>query len=177
MQLDWDAYVAGEAHSEIRHEFVGGRLYAMAGGTERHDLLAGMIFRQLDELAEREGCRAFGGNRILRIGEVGYYPDLFLVCGPAASPTHEEDAVLVVEILSPSTEEKDRREKVLLYRRLPSLVAYVLVSQRDRRIEAMTRSGDLWRWEAYGPGQVMSAGPLFVVVDDLYDRLDRRATS
>lgn len=100
-----------ERRGDQRHEYVGGRVYAMAGGTERHDLAAGLVYEALAARARAAGCRPFGGNRLVRTSASGasYYPDAVVVCRPAAGLHHEEDADLVIEVLSPSTEAVDRR--------------------------------------------------------------------
>ncbi|MEZ5235490.1 MAG: Uma2 family endonuclease [Acidimicrobiales bacterium] len=117
----WDEFLAGEARGGPRHELVGGRVFAMAGGTERHDLLAGQLFAALFAAAP-PGCRVFTQNRLVRVAaNTGYYPDVVMVCGPAAHERWEGDASVIIEVLSSSTEDTDRREKAVAYAALPGL--------------------------------------------------------
>src|SRR5215471_2058588 len=112
----FEGYLHGEAAAQRRHELVGGRLYALAGGSERHDLVAGLLYELLAPGARARGCRPFTSNRIVRT-ECGnaYYPDVMVVCGRAPHRLYETDPVLIVEVLSPSTQDQDRREKAVAY--------------------------------------------------------------
>lgn len=74
----FDAYVDGEESAQCRHELVGGRVYAMAGGSERHDLMAGLIYELVAGPARSRGCRPFISNRLVRTPSGNaYYPDVF----------------------------------------------------------------------------------------------------
>ncbi len=111
--MPFDQFLALEVSGTTRHEYVGGQVYAMSGGTERHDLAVGYLMQLLGPAARAEGCRTFAGNRLLRTSpDAAYYPDLMIVCGPAADVRYEDDATLIVEVLSPSTRAVDRREKL-----------------------------------------------------------------
>jgi Uma2 family endonuclease len=85
----FEEFLLAEERAQRRHEFVGGRVYVMAGGTERHDLAAGLVYEALAPGARAAGCRPFMANRMLRAGESAYYPDVFVVCGPAADRLYE----------------------------------------------------------------------------------------
>lgn len=172
-------FLAGEISSPARHELVGGRVYAMAGGTERHDLAAQAVWQALVDGARRDGCRAFVGNRLLKTPSTAtYYPDVMVVCGRAADEHFETDPTLIVEVLSPSTEATDRREKAEIYARVDNLRTYVLVHPVFRRIEVADRGDDgHWRWRALGPGDVWISAYAEVDVDALYDAIDADATT
>ena len=176
--IGFEEFVRLEQDSPRRHEFVGGRVYVMAGGTERHDLAAGLTYERLAPGARRQGCRAFTANRLLRAGDATYYPDVFVVCGRAANRLYETDATVVVEVLSPSTADVDRREKLAAYRQLPSLELYVLLDPQSPRLEVvhLTRDGQL-RWEVFGPGSVLPTRCGDLDIDDVYATLDRSATT
>lgn len=167
-----------EDGQDRRHELVGGRVWNMAGGSERHDLAAGLVYRLVAPGAEAHGCRPFAGNRLLRtVGDAAYYPDMMVVCGPAADRLFEQDPTLVVEVLWPSTEQVDRREKAAAYAGSGTLRQYVLVDPDRRRIEVATPGGDGLRWAAYGPGDVVPLLFGALPVDDFYDRVDATATT
>jgi Uma2 family endonuclease len=145
VRYSWADYVALEASSNVKHEFLDGQIYAMAGGTPEHAALAaaviGLLFGQL-----RGGrCRAYDADLRVRVLATGLatYPDVTIVCGPPERAPDDENAVtnpsLVVEVLSPSTEEYDREEKFEHYKQIPSLRQYVLVSYREREVEVWTR--------------------------------------
>jgi len=97
----FEGFLTHEQQAPRRHELVGGRVYVKAGGSERHDLTAGLIYEALAAGARTAGCRPFTSNRLLRAGTAGYYPDVLIVCGPATDRLYEANASLVVEVLRP----------------------------------------------------------------------------
>jgi len=169
-----------EARGDRRHELVGGRVYAMAGGSERHDLAAGLLYEAIAPSARAKGCRPFMSNRLVRTSAGnGYYPDVMVVCGNAANRLYEQDPTLIIEVLSPSTADTDRREKALAYTGGESLSAYVLVDPDRRRFEVAERTsaGEL-SWRAYGPGETVGTPYAVIDVDAFfYDALDAVATT
>ena len=175
----FDAFLVGEQDSPCRHEFVGLRTYAMAGGSERHDLAAGLLYEALAPAARSAGCRPFTSNRLVRTRtDDGYYPDVMVVCGPAPHRLYETDPCLIVEVLSPSTSSVDRREKAVAYAHASTLQFLLLVDPDTRRIEAARPSGgQIGSWSVYGSGHVVPTdfGP--IDVDVLYDALDATATT
>lgn len=151
IRYTWADYLALEASSNVKHEFLDGQIYGTAGGTPEHAALAaavvGLLFGQL-----RGGrCRAYDADFRIRVRETGLatYPDVTVVCGPVEQDPEDENSVtnptLIVEVLSRSTEEYDRGDKFEHYKRLPSLHQYVLVSHRERELEVWTR-GDASGW-------------------------------
>lgn len=175
--VTFEDFLAAERRSERRHELVGGRVYVMAGGSERHDLATGLVYEALAPGARRAGCRPFTSNRLLRLSHAAYYPDVLVVCGPAGHRLHEVEASLVVEVLSPSTADTDRREKAAAYASLAGLRQYLLVDPDRRRIEVAAPDAGELHWQAYGPGSVLVTAFGVVDVDALYDALDAAATT
>jgi len=151
IQYSYADYLALEATSNVRHEYLDGQIYGMAGGTPEHAALAaaviGLLFPQL-----RTGrCRAHDTSLRVRVRATGLstYPDVTIVCGPRERDPEDRDAVTnptaIVEILSRSTESYDRGDKFEHDKRLSSLGAYVLVSQDRREVEIWTR-GESGAW-------------------------------
>lgn len=175
--ISFEDYLEAEKHAEGRHEWVGGRVYVMSGGSERHALVAGLVSDTLRPQARERGCRTFIADRMVRPGDVAYYPDFLVVCGPAGHLHHETDAALIVEVLSPTTGGIDRREKAMAYSTLPGLEQYLLIDPVERRIEVARFGPDGLRWEAFGSGDVVLTAYGDLVVDDLYDELDAEATT
>jgi Uma2 family endonuclease len=132
-------YLALERDSEIKHEFDAGVILAMAGGTARHSALAAKILIALGSPPTR-GCTVFQSDMRVRVVATGRatYPDASMVCGPIeydpqdAARTTITNPVVLVEVLSVSTETGDRGNKWMHYQRIPSLAEYVLVSQAPR---------------------------------------------
>jgi Uma2 family endonuclease len=141
-------YLEIEARSELKHEWLDGRIYAMSGGTPDHSAIAANVIRALGNQLDGKPCRVFTSDLRVRVPTTGLatHPDVSVVCGrlecDAEDPNAATNPVVVVEVLSPSTERYDRDEKFSHFRRLASLRAYVLVSQKERRIEVFTRNDD-----------------------------------
>ncbi len=145
-------YVALEARSDAKHEWLDGVVYDMAGGTPRHAALTMAVGISVGVELGGKPCRVFSSDLKVRIPATGLatYPDLTIVCGKLETSPDDPNAVtnptLIVEVLSDATEAYDRGEKFGHYRRLDSLREYVLVSQRSKRIEVW-RKNDRGKWE------------------------------
>jgi Uma2 family endonuclease len=145
-------YLAAENDGTWRHEFVNGAVYAMAGASDRHNLVRGNLAVVLHgHIADP--CQVFTADMKLRIkskiDERYYYPDVFVTCDAQDRERYTRDrALLVVEVLSPTTERIDRTEKFEAYKRIPSLVEYGLLSQDAIELELFRRPTD-WQREFY----------------------------
>ncbi|MCR9162684.1 MAG: Uma2 family endonuclease [Nannocystaceae bacterium] len=169
-------YRALEAASNVKHEFLDGQIFAMAGGSREHAALAaavvGLIYGQL----MRGPCRAHSSDLRVRIPGTGLatYPDVTIVCGEPRVDEDDPQAVtnptLVVEVLSDSTAEYDRGEKFDHYKTLGSLQQYVLVSQGTKDVVVFTRGSSGWTEARHGAGDDvhLSSVSATLNVDDLY---------
>ena len=150
--MTYAEYLAAEAVSEVRHEYLNGEVWAMAGGTPEHAALALAVGSELRQALRGKPCRAYSADLRVRIVDTGLstYPDVSVVCGQLETAPDDKDAVtnpiVLVEVLSESTEGYDRGAKAAHYRRIPSLREYVLVSQAEPRIEVHRRA-ESGRWE------------------------------
>ena len=142
-------YLAYELTADIRHEFVDGQLYAMAGAGERHNRIAGNIFFQIRAATRGGACAVFISDMKLRATHHNayYYPDVMLVCNPDDNGEYyKQQPCFIAEVLSPSTENIDRREKLLAYQKIPSLRYYLLVSTTQKSVEYFLRDAqDAWQ--------------------------------
>ncbi len=177
-------YLAVEQVSGVKHEFLDGRILAMAGGTPAHAALAagviGLLFAQL-----RGGtCRVYDSDLRVRVQATGLatYADVTVICGPLAQdPDDRNTAVnptLLVEVLSPRTEEYDRGEKFEHYKQLPSLREYVLVAVDTRAVEVWRRDdASQWSRAVSGAGDTARLASIGCAlgVDELYDAALERA--
>ena len=175
--LSFEEFLELEATADRKHEYVAGYIYALAGAQRRHNRIAGRIFGRLEQAAEARGCEALGSDQLVKVaadvGEVGYYPDVQVVCDP--TDQHErytERPCIIVEVLSESTKRVDRGEKLEAYRRIPALETYVLVSQDERRVERHWREGEAWHLEVLiGDGVVpFPCVGVELSLDDIYGR-------
>jgi len=158
IRYSWADYLALEASSNVKHEFLDGQIYGMAGGTPEHAALAAAIIGLLFAQLQNGRCRVHDSHLRVRVLETGLatYPDITIVCGRRERDPEDANAVtnptLIVEVLSKSTEEYDRGDKFEHYKRIPSLRQYVLVSYRAPEIEVWTRGTDGWTSSTSGPG-------------------------
>jgi Uma2 family endonuclease len=169
--MTYAEYLAAEAVSDVRHEFLNGEVWAMAGGTPERAALASMI-AQLQGALRGKPCRTYSSDLRVRVVETGLstYPDVTVVCGQLATAGDDANAAVnptvLVEVLSEATEGFDRGAKAAHYRRIPSLREYVLVSQAEPRSEVQRRS-EAGRWELLeaGPGESIELVSLGIRID------------
>lgn len=149
-QTSFETFLELEARSQTRHEFVDGLLFAMAGEADYHNIIAGNIFVAAEMAAKNRGCTVFIENMLLQTPEgPTYYPDVFVTCEEANDGARfKRFPCLVVEVLSETTSDIDRGEKLHNYSKIPSLKAYVLVSHDRRLVETYRGLSDgTWRYE------------------------------
>lgn len=142
----WTEYLAFERASNAKNEFYNGEIYAMAGGTPEHARLSARIIRELGNQLRGKACEPFTSDLRVRVSVTGLasYPDVSVICGTTQTDPQDPNTALnptvLVEVLSPSTEEYDRGEKFEQYKKIVSLREYVLVSHREQLIEVFRRS-------------------------------------
>ena len=152
---DWispDEYLEGERSAEVRHEYVDGHVYAMAGASDDHNRIAGNIFAELRERLRGHRCEPFINDMKVKIppafAEVYYYPDVLVACDPTDNARYfRERPTVIIEVLSPETERTDRREKAIAYRQIPTVEAYVLVEQERMAATILRRTEPGWQSE------------------------------
>jgi Uma2 family endonuclease len=152
--IDWyflnvDEYLKGEEVSEIKHEYVRGQVFAMSGASRAHNLIAGNIYALLRNYLRGSGCRTFISDMKVRLttarqnSDLFYYPDVVVTCNPEDNKKFFLTSPrLIFEVLSPSTEAIDRREKRLNYQNLDSLQEYILVSQDEQKVEIYRKDSE-----------------------------------
>jgi len=146
--LSVEEYFAFETATGIKHEYVLGQVYALAGATENHNRIALNIAADLLPAARTVGCRVVGSDQKLQGGDLlFYYPDLQVLCDPADDdPLVKRRPCVVVEVSSERTEAIDRREKLLVYRGIASLGLYLIVAQDRREVTVHFRdSAGIWQ--------------------------------
>jgi Uma2 family endonuclease len=144
-------YLAFEEMTEGRREYIGGEIHAMSGSTLAHNRISGNIYASLRTALRGGPCQVFMVDVKVRLEvareDIFYYPDVVVSCHPEEGKSHfTRTPTLVVEVLSPSTETIDRREKHQNYRHAPTLEEYVLVAQ-DRREVTIFRRASGWQSE------------------------------
>lgn len=169
-------YIALEEQGDTKHELVNGEIYAIAHGTPEHGRLAMRMGRLLGNALAGRPCEVFSSDVRVRVLATGLatYPDVSVVCGRLEIDPENRNTVtnpvLIVEILSDSTEEYDRKDKFRHYRRLPSLRDYLLVDQHEMRVEHCMRNDDgTWTLrEVTPPGAVRLSMGVEIPVAEVY---------
>lgn len=153
--LSPEAYLALEEGAPEKNEYVDGEIYAMTGTTVRHNKIAGNLYLALRNHLDGRPCETFMADLKVHAAAANafYYPDIVVRCQerPLAGDTRViADPTLIIEVLSPSTEAIDRREKLAAYRRIPSVQEYAIVAQDERSVEIYRRQGDIgWTYHAF----------------------------
>jgi Uma2 family endonuclease len=145
-----EEYLAGERTAQEKHEWYQGECFAMAGGTRWHNLLAGRVYAAFMQHLAGDPCTPYMADFRLHIEAHQHYvyPDVMVICDDAAYLADDmvNDAAIIIEVLSRSTESYDRGRKFLHYQSLPSLQEYVLISQDKVQVEIYCRKSSA-RWE------------------------------
>ncbi len=140
-------YLAIEEHGLVRHEYIGGEIYAMAGGSPEHAALAAQVLRLIGNQLPA-GCRTYSSDLRVRVDarDVTTYPDGTITCGKvetsARDPMAVTNPVLLVELTSPSTEAYDRGAKLDHYKELPSVREVLIVAHAAARLTLHRREMD-----------------------------------
>ena len=174
--VDATEYLTGERDSEIKHEYVQGQVFAMAGASINHNRIVRNFSSLLWNQMQDQSCEPVTSDMLLKTTEDKYrYPDLMVVCENDSSSDDyvRESPVLIVEVLSASTRRVDKTDKHLEYLALPSLQEYVLIEQDFVEIAVWRRSAN-WQVSYYYLGQAveLESVDLTLSVEDIYQRVD-----
>ena len=172
-----EEYLEFEQDAQIRHEYVAGQVYAMAGASEAHNLIVTNLIAILRPHLRGSSCRAFVSDMKVKVktqqADIFYYPDLLVTCDPNDRKKYfKTSPSLIVEILSDSTETTDKREKRINYQTIDNLQEYVLVSQDEIRVEIYRQdnNGD-WTVETLGKNDdlALDSVRLTLTMADIYE--------
>ena len=176
-----EEYLAAERRSEIKHEYDRGFIIAMAGASRWHNVITSSLNREISTQLKGRPCETYANDMRILVADTGLYtyPDLVIACGEPRFLDAETDTLInpvaIVEVLSPSTEAYDRGKKFAHYRRIPSLVEFVLVAQDRPLVERFTRRGDEWAlatFEGLDATLALESAGVRVPLREIYDRVD-----
>lgn len=167
-------YLAGELISEIKHEYIDGYVYAMAGASRNHERIAGNVFGELRNFLKNKPCEPFRSDLKIKVGSRFFYPDVMVVC--AETNQHDfytESPVIIVEVLSKSSRRMDETTKRIAYQSIPGLKEFVLIEQDFVDVE-VCRKSEGWVSNHYFMGDSVrfDAIDLTLTVEEIYARVD-----
>ncbi len=152
-----EEYLAMEEQSEIKHEYIDGYVYAMAGANDPHVTIALNMAFVIRNHLRGSNCRVYMSDMKARIDSLNrfYYPDVMVTCDlrDAQTPNHKRFPKLIIEVLSKSTEGFDRGDKFADYQQLETLEEYVLVNTKRQRLDCFRKEGGRWFLETYSGEQ------------------------
>jgi Uma2 family endonuclease len=179
-----DEYLAFERNHEEKHEYIAGHVYAMSGASAAHNIITANTLAGLHGHVRQRNCTVFPSDMRLGIPnqKLYVYPDIMVVCGDVQFGDNEQDTllnpVIIIEVLSPSTEQYDRGTKAQYYRSIPSLQEYLLIAQEDRYIEHFVRySEHQWLLSEItdDQGSVYLASIEYTIqLDEVYEKIVKR---
>ena len=180
-----DDYLAGELVSDVKHEYTGGYVYAMAGGRNQHNRVSVAFVSAMHTRLRGQRCEAFNSDTKVRVRmpthKRFYYPDGMVVCEPnPAGDTFQDNPVIIAEVISVGTRRIDEGEKREAYLTIPSLAAYLLIETTRPRVVVHHRVGDNFVAREYDGLEAMI--PLDAIgaelsLAELYERVDFAAAA
>ena len=170
-----DDYLKGELESDVKHEYINGYVYAMAGAKEQHNRLTSTMSREFGIHLKGKPCDAYQSDFKVKIGTKYFYPDVVVKCD--SEHDHEdytEHPVIIVEVTSESTRKFDRTYKLDFYKTIPSLQEYVIIEQHQAMVDVHKRVDGCWACVKYmlGDSVYFESLGLTLTVEEIYERMD-----
>ena len=168
-----EEYLQGELSSEVKHELIDGRVYAMAGASANHERIAVNILRKFGNHLENSPCEPFSSDMKVKAGSNFFYPDVIVDCNfDESQPYYTETPVIIVEVLSKSTRKTDETIKRVAYLNIPGLQEYVIIEQDIVDVEVVRRS-EGWQPKHYYLGDEITfeSIDLTLSVEEIYHRV------
>ena len=170
--MSLDEFLAWERDQPERYEYAGGVVTMMTGGSAAHVTIAMNLAFALRHALRGTGCRPFGSDMKVIANHTVRYPDISVICRPVGDrENHLSDPVVIIEVISPSTEREDRGRKKFDYFATPSIRQYAIIEQDERLIDLYTRTGDRWTDEIIEGDAVLNLSSIGVEVslDVIYE--------
>jgi Uma2 family endonuclease len=176
VKLSWQEYLEAEKTSLVKHEYIQGEVYEMAGASDSHITIALNIALLLKNFLRGSGCRVYISDMKARIESLNifYYPDIIVTCEPKDEEFtyYKKYPKLIIEVLSDSTESFDRGDKFADYRQIETLEEYVLISQSKKRVECFRKNEEnLWVLHTYQENEQLTLTSInfSCEINDLYE--------
>lgn len=169
-----EEYLKSELTSEIKREYIGGQVYAMAGATHNHNFILQNIAREFGNHLKGTPCAVFAADTKVRLGKDYVYPDVLVDCSKMSGDDYfSTSPMIIVEVLSRATRKTDTTKKFIRYINLPSLQEYVLIEQDYVSVQVLRKSKH-WQPEYFylGDQVAFESIGLTLTVAEIYDRVD-----
>lgn len=175
-----EEYLELERKAPHKSEYYKGEIFAMAGAKRSHNLIVTNLCREISSSLKEKPCEVYPSDMRVKnkVDQFYTYPDVTIVCGKPEFLNDTEDVLLnpqiIIEVLSDSTERYDRGAKFSLYRNIPSVMEYILVSSKERKVESFRRNGSDWIFRESSEGEVFQFQSLDVVlkIEDIYEKVE-----
>ncbi len=175
LNLTEQAYLEGESLAEVKHEYIDGAAYAMAGASENHNTISGNVFGELRQRLKGKTCKSFIADMKVKAGANIFYPDVMVMCEADKADTElvKNAPTVIVEVLSAKTRKYDMTAKKMAYLNIPSLQEYLLIEQDKCEVEVFRRK-DNWASTYYVLGDVITFDSIdaSLSVEEIYDRVE-----
>ncbi|GAA5005942.1 Uma2 family endonuclease [Acinetobacter puyangensis] len=169
-----DEYLNDEKISDIKHEYIDGYVYAMSGASANHNRIAGNLFSALSVHLKHAPGQPYTSDMKVKIGSKYFYPDVLVDCDNLSGDSYfSQNPILIIEVLSKSTRQIDRKIKLESYLNIAQLQEYILIEQDFVDVEVIRRRTG-WQSEHYflGENVTFESVNLSVSVEDIYHRVD-----
>lgn len=175
-----DEYLEQERKAQSKSEYYKGEIFAMAGAKRNHNLLVTNLCREISSALGEKPCEVYPSDMRVqnKVDQFYTYPDVTIVCGKPEFLNETEDVLLnpqiLIEILSDSTEKYDRGAKFALYRNIPSVQEYILVSTNEMKLESFQRNGSDWifRESIQGEGFRLQSLDVVLNLEEVYKKVE-----
>jgi Uma2 family endonuclease len=172
VQITPEEYLEGEKYSQVKHEFIDGKVYAMDGVSLAHASIVSNLITTLHIHLRSSPCQVYATDVKVKVGNAFYYPDIMVECDSAADPEtyYCEQPIVLAEVLSASTGQRDRTEKRFAYQTIDSLQEYVLIAQDRPDVAVYRRTNAGWDLETLDANDQLrlAAVDLVMPVTELY---------
>jgi len=176
-KLSPKVYLEQERLSDSKSEYIAGELFAMSGGSPAHNLIGANIIRELGNQLKKRPCRVYTSDQRVQVSDGYVYPDVSIVCGKPefADSDNLQNPTMLVEVLSPSTEDYDAGSKFAHYRQIDSLQEYLMVAQESHHFIHYIRQADnRWLLTEYTNEQTileLTSIDCQLSMEDVYDKV------
>lgn len=169
--ISTDDYLANELKSDVKHEYIDGQVYAMAGAHSNHNRITATLVRKIGNHLDGKPCQPYASDMKVKIGTKFFYPDVLVDCSDI-NGYFTENPKLIIEVLSKSTRRTDKTIKLMAYTQIPSLEEYVLIDQDMVEIEVLQRNAG-WIPKSYylGDNVTFDSIGLTLSVEVIYERV------